>query len=42
MEEKKLELKTAKNQKYLLASHKQLIMFMKNWKIIIHQIKGEC
>ena len=35
-------IKTSKSRKYLLIIHKQLMMFMRNWKTIIQQRKGEC
>ena len=35
-------IKTSKNRKYLLIIHKQLMMFMRNWKTIIRERKGEC
>ena len=35
-------IKTSKNRKYLLIIHKQLMMFIRNWKTIIQQRKGEC
>ena len=35
-------IKTSKNRKHLLIIHKQLMMFMRNWKTLIRERKGEC
>ena len=41
-EEKKYELKILKIQKHSLIIHEKLTMFMKIWKTITQQRKGEC
>ena len=40
--EKKWKLKNQKIRKHSMIIHKQMMMFMKIWKTIMKQRKGEC